>query len=373
MRASASAAIGAGPAAASSEESTPHVRPAEGERDGSFAGQHAIAAVAVDLQGAAEAGEMGDRSLGLAVGRVDVDDRRRVGAAPGAVVAGVGPELADLGAPAAGVEDRRGGLVGEELRGGPQDREKALVDGTKMEGRAPDPVGQRGAVQPDALPRVDLRLAVQRQVIGVFGDEDERDRRLGRQAALDQSGRCRLLDDDVLAGPAGIAGPARDQDAELGRDDVEPLRAILTDLVERAAAARTALVVEVADGLDARQMGRQGTTIGSPLGRGRAACRLASCFRRRRVRRGGLLHILQPEQQLILGQRLGATTEAMALHRLDDLFQPLGAQPLGDQHRLQRLGIVGERDRHARHDRTQAYSPAPREPPAEPSTAKSLR
>ena len=151
------------------------------------------------------------------------------------------------------------------------------------------------------MPRIDLRLAVQRQVVGVFGHEDQGDRRLCRQAALDEPCRGRLLDDDVLAGPAGIAGPARDQDAELGRDDVEPLRAILPDLMERAAAAWQLLSSRSQTVSMRGQMGRQRTTVGSPLGRGRAACRLALCFRRGRVRRDGLLHILQPEQQLILG------------------------------------------------------------------------
>ena len=138
-------------------------------------------------------------------------------------------------------------------------------------------------------------------MVGVFGDEHERDRGLGRQGALDQPRRGRLLDDDVPSGPAGVARSARDQDAELGRDDVEPLRPVLADLVKRAMAARAGLVVEVIDGLDARQMGRQGTAVGSPLGRRRAACRLAAGLRRGRVRRRRLLHILQPEQQLIFG------------------------------------------------------------------------
>ena len=111
------------------------------------------------------------------------------------------------------------------------------------------------------------------------------------------------------------------RDAELGRADLEPLRAILPDLVERAAAARATLVVEVTDDLDAGRWTARHHGWLAAWPRPRRAYRLASCFRRGRVRRGGLLHILQPEQQLILGQRLGATTEATALHRLDDLFQ----------------------------------------------------
>ena len=45
------------------------------------------------------------------------------------------------------------------------------MDGSQQPGRAPRPVRQRRAVQPDALARVDLRLAVERRVIGVLGDD----------------------------------------------------------------------------------------------------------------------------------------------------------------------------------------------------------
>ena len=64
-------------------EAAPHVGPAEGEADVALLGERAIAGVAVDLKDALEAGKMRDRLRGLAVGRVDIGDRRRVGSAPG--------------------------------------------------------------------------------------------------------------------------------------------------------------------------------------------------------------------------------------------------------------------------------------------------
>ena len=54
-----------------------------------------------------------------------------------------------------------------------------------------------------------------------------------------------------------------------------------------------------------------------------------------------LLGLLQPEQELVLGQALGPAAEAVALHRQDDLAQPLVLGPLLDEQRLERLGIVG--------------------------------
>lgn len=50
------------------------------------------------------AGEVSNRLLRLAVGRVDLGHARRLGPVLGSVVARIGPELACLGAPAARVQ-----------------------------------------------------------------------------------------------------------------------------------------------------------------------------------------------------------------------------------------------------------------------------
>lgn len=63
------------------------------------------------------------------------------------------------------------------------------MHGAEQEGGPPDPIGQRGAIERHSLTGVDLSLAVQRQMVGVFGDEDLGDHRLYRQSALDQTRR----------------------------------------------------------------------------------------------------------------------------------------------------------------------------------------
>ena len=232
-----------------------------------------------------------------------------------------------------------------------------------MEGGPSHPIGERRAIQPDALPGVDLCLAIQRQVVGELGDENLGDGRFRRQSAFDHPRGRRRLHDDILAGPAGIARTACHQNAELGRHDVKPLRPVLADLVKQTSAARAALVVEVVQDLDAWQMRWQGTAIGLTLGReGRAFVGGFELFEGFSCG-NGLFDILESEQQLILAQRLGTTTEAMTLHRFDDLFQTLGARPLRDQHRLQRTGIVREGARHGRHGEMESYSPAIGEAP----------
>ena len=73
-------------------ELAPHMCPAEGEPDLlPAAGERAVTAKAACLQNAAEAFEMRDRSLRLAIGRIDVGDERRIAPAPGAIIAGICP------------------------------------------------------------------------------------------------------------------------------------------------------------------------------------------------------------------------------------------------------------------------------------------
>ena len=221
--------------------------------------------------------------------------------------------------------------------------EQPLVQRPQVPGGAADPVGQRRAIEIDALAGVDLGLPIQRQVIGIFGHQHLGDGRLGRQAALDQPRRRRRLHDTILAGPAGVFGPARDEHPELRRHDVEPLAHVLADPVQLALAAGAGLVVDVDDDLDPRQMRRQRAAVGPALRGPRALARpeptvslLASSLA------ADLLDVFEAEQQLIFGQRLGPAAEAMPLQFLDDLAQPLVLAPLGEQHRLQRLGIVGQ-------------------------------
>ena len=95
-------------------EAAANMGPAEGELDVTTFGEDPIAAVAVNLENALEAGEMANRPLGLAVGRIEVDDARWIGAAaPRPIIARIRPQLAEFGAPSAGIEHRSRGLIGK--------------------------------------------------------------------------------------------------------------------------------------------------------------------------------------------------------------------------------------------------------------------
>ena len=287
--------------------------PTEGETHRSLLGERLVAAIAVDLKDTVEALQMLGETHRLSVRRIDVGDRRRVIATEGTIVAGIGKELAGLGPAAPGIEDRRSRFVGEELGGRLQVAEQPFVDRPKQEGGPTHPVCERRSVEPHALARIDLSLSIKRQVIGVFGDQNLRHRRLGRNAALDQPVRGRRLDDDALAGPATVARPPCHENTELGGHDVEPLGDILADDVEPMLAARTGLVLDVDDGLDPRQMGRQGAAVRPAL------CRpFGLSFRVGALFFGlfdgnALFDVFETEKKLVLGQRLGPAAEAIAL------------------------------------------------------------
>ena len=94
------------------------------------------------------------------------------------------------------------------------------------------PVAERGAVELDPLAGEDLRLAVERQEIGVLGHQHVRQQRLGRHPAGDRPLRGRGLHHRLLAGPAAVARAADHLHPQLGRDDVEHLARVLADHVQ---------------------------------------------------------------------------------------------------------------------------------------------
>src|SRR5581483_1393653 len=101
-------------------ELAPYMAPAEGEVNLARLGERPVAGIAIDLEDAAEAHEMSGGAFGLAIRCVDVGDGRRVRSRPRAIVARIGPELAGLGPPPAGVEHRRRRLAREQLGRGAQ-------------------------------------------------------------------------------------------------------------------------------------------------------------------------------------------------------------------------------------------------------------
>jgi hypothetical protein len=172
-------------------------------------------------------------------------------------------------------------------------------------------------------------------MIGVLGDQHLRDQRFCRNAAFDDPGWCRSLDRRGLARAAAIARAAGDQYPEGGRHDIEALRDVLTDLVERVATAGADLVLDIDKALDPLELGWQRTAVGLARTLGTGARLLLGVLSFGESR----LDFLQVELGLIGIELLGTAAEAVTLESLDDRSQALDFR-LEDLERIELAGLV---------------------------------
>ena len=97
---------------------------------------------------------------------------------------------------------------------------------------AANPITQGGAIQRDALASEDLRLSIQWQVVAVFVDQDMRQQRFGGHTAVDRAVRCRRLHDRLPTGAARVARSVRHSDAEVCRQVIQHLGAVVADQMQ---------------------------------------------------------------------------------------------------------------------------------------------
>ena len=141
------------------------MRPAmrDGDRRAAFprgARQPVVAGIAVQLQDAIEALQDLFRVLPGTARGIGEDHAGRVIAAPSPVVPGQRPEIPGLCPAPARVQNRRCGLVHEQLARSFQVLGESVGYGTEVEGGCPHPISERAAVNIDPGPRQDLALAV---------------------------------------------------------------------------------------------------------------------------------------------------------------------------------------------------------------------
>jgi hypothetical protein len=184
------------------------------------------------------------RTLAPPIWTVEIDCRWRVRSAPGPVIAGVNPTPASLGAAATRVEHWNGRIIGKQLLGCEDVFGQPGLQWLQPPHGSANPIGERRAVELNALPREDLALPIKRKVIAVFGDQH-----MGQE-----SGRSEPFADRALRGgrlmnaAAGAAAITRSADA----DDPKPRRHMvkhltdgLADQMQLTAAARAALALEI--------------------------------------------------------------------------------------------------------------------------------
>ena len=142
--------MGASPRLAMSKNWRRKMRPAEGDCD-PVRRQLLVRRIAIALDDATIAREQLLQMFAATARRVGVDDSRRVGSAPGPVVARHRPEVARLGLAASGIEHRHRRLIDGELGGGQEIGLEPFIKRHQFRCRIAHPERQRRAIQIDAL------------------------------------------------------------------------------------------------------------------------------------------------------------------------------------------------------------------------------
>jgi hypothetical protein len=318
------------------------------------ADQATEAGIAIDLEQSTEALQVAGRVLTFAILTIDIGSRWMAWPTPRPIVDRIAPQPPGLGASPSGVQHRQRRVIGEHLGRTQHGAEQQFVQRRQPPAGTADPVTQRGPIQRDALSGEDLRLPVQREMVGVFADQHVRQHRLGRHAAVDRPFRRRCLDHRLPAGPAAIFGAANDPDPQMRRNKVEHLGDVFTDPMQRAVAAGAGLVLDIDDYLVACQMHRQRAAvalhrIGARLAwwclRGRGLC--LRSLRRRCSRRQsglmlgqGLLQILHAPLERLGVELFRAAAEPVALQAGDLQPQALDLGGRRQQELAQRGRVV---------------------------------
>lgn len=188
------------------------MRPAGGFQDGRRAAwlvwfvEITEARIAVGMQHAGESGQMLPGMQSLAIRTEEVADGRWDHVTPRTTVANIGPQSAGPCLALAGLQHRDGRVVTMKSMASKHMLAKLHQQRLQQCAGLADPVGHGRAGKIDAFPRVNLGLAVERQVIAVFGNQHMGNETGPRLAAFDGQRRHLGLDLRIaaLAGEAGL-------------------------------------------------------------------------------------------------------------------------------------------------------------------------
>jgi hypothetical protein len=153
------------------------------------------AGIAVGLQDAAEVAQVTSRMQPFAIRRVCEPHRRRIAAAGRSVIPNIGPQPTLFRGPPAGTQDRHRRVVGMEFVAVEHMPLQGIDQGPQQRTRLSDPVGQRRAIEINALPGIDLALAVQWQMVTIFRHEYMSQEAWPCESSGDRPTRCRRLND----------------------------------------------------------------------------------------------------------------------------------------------------------------------------------
>ena len=111
-------------------------------------------------------------ALGLAIGRVEIEGRRRRCRSIGALISHRRPQSAGFRSATAGIEHGNRRIVGMERGAGARVTRDPLGQGLQERRHMTDPARHDGAVDLHPAARVNVGLAMQPETIAIFGDED---------------------------------------------------------------------------------------------------------------------------------------------------------------------------------------------------------
>ncbi len=200
------------------------------------------------------------------------------------------------------IQHRHGRVVGVHDRAAQHARREIAIQGHQQRGAVRDPVAQGLAGEIDVVPRENVHLAVQRQVIRILRRDHLGQEARARPALVDGLRRHRARDHVALARRARILEPHVLDDEQRGRLVVKLLARLLADLHEVGSTrpARALRVRQrVLDTLPRQQGWQRRPAVPSPRAR-----RLRGRGRRRRGRGVQRLRPAREFQQQLGGVEL---------------------------------------------------------------------
>lgn len=172
------------------------------------------ARISVGMQHAGEGGQMLPGMQSLAIRTEGVADGRWCRVTMGTAIANIGPQPACPGLALAWFQHRDGRVVTMKAVGGEHMLAKLHQQRLQQCAGLADPVGHGRTTEINTFPGVNLGLAIERQVVAIFGDQDMGDEARSRLAALDGQRRHLGLDLRIAA----LAGEARLETVFVGRE-----------------------------------------------------------------------------------------------------------------------------------------------------------
>ena len=154
------------------EEFAPHMRPAAGLDNPTASEQFVEPGVAVGVDHAAEALQVGPRMLAFAVRRIEEQGSRRPGASEWPLIADIGPQPSGLGLSVARRQDRHRGIVDMQSLAGDDLAREGVDQRLQRHRRSSDPAGQGRGLQAHPVAGEDLGLTIEWQMIVVLRHDD---------------------------------------------------------------------------------------------------------------------------------------------------------------------------------------------------------